>query len=135
MNTKLISIIIATYNASSTIERCLNSIIQQKNNQIELLIVDGKSKDNTTDIIKKYIKDIDFFISEPDKGIYDAWNKGITHTNGKWIMFIGADDIILPKSLNKYLCYLQNNNVNDLDLISARCEMINKQGKKNHYLG
>lgn len=128
METKLISIIIATYNADKTIERCLNSIIPQKYNQIEVLIVDGKSKDKTIEIINKYQKYIDFFISEPDKGIYDAWNKALKHINGEWVMFIGADDIILPNSLRKYINYLQSNKVNGLDLISGRCEMINKKG-------
>ena len=74
---KLISIIIATYNAGSTLESCLKSIIAQKNDLIELLIIDGKSSDNTLKIVNAYRNQIDIFISEKDKGIYDAWNKGI----------------------------------------------------------
>ncbi|WP_279165547.1 glycosyltransferase [Phocaeicola coprophilus] len=71
MDKKLISIIIATYNAGKTIERCLKSIIHQKSDQIELLIVDGNSKDNTMDIINQYVGYIDFCVTEPDKGIYE----------------------------------------------------------------
>lgn len=129
MDKKLISIIIATYNVGKTIERCLKSIIHQKSDQIELLIVDGNSKDNTMDIINQYVGYIDFCVTEPDKGIYDAWNKALNYVTGDWVMFIGADDIILPDSLNKYITFLQNTKVDDLDLISGRCEMINQEGK------
>ena len=73
---KLLSIIIATYNAGNTLDACLTSITKQKSSEIELLIIDGGSSDKTLDIIHSYGDKIDVLISEPDKGIYDAWNKG-----------------------------------------------------------
>ena len=104
---KLLSIIIATYNAGNTLDACLTSITKQKSSEIELLIIDGGSSDKTLDIIHSYGDKIDVLISEPDKGIYDAWNKGISHATGAWIMFIGADDILVENSLSPYIQYVK----------------------------
>ena len=125
---KKISIIIATYNAEATLELCLKSIICQKTEEIELLIIDGCSKDKTLDIIKSYIKYIDILISEPDKGIYDAWNKGIHKASGQWIMFIGADDCLLTNALSKYLKLIETIDNKKIDYISATNEYIDNNG-------
>lgn len=128
---KLISIIIATYNAGSTLESCLKSIIAQKNDLIELLIIDGKSSDNTLKIVNAYRNQIDIFISEKDKGIYDAWNKGIVLANGQWIMFIGADDILYSDVLEGYIDFIRLNGdrVNRMDLITAKSEYVDLKGE------
>lgn len=132
ISNKLISIIIATYNAEKTLERCLSSISKQKTKDIELLIIDGSSTDDTINIIHSYKSIIDFYLSEPDKGIYDAWNKGIKKATGEWIMFIGADDMLLPDALYTYIKFLKENNVQFIDYISAQNEYINSKEK---YLG
>lgn len=98
-----ISIVIATFNAAKTLERCLQSIVPQLTDATELVIVDGGSEDETLSIIKKYEQYVAYTVSEPDKGIYDAWNKGVKVAHGEWIMFIGADDILLPNALTLYL--------------------------------
>lgn len=92
MTNKKISIIIATFNVSSCIEQCLDSILEQTYENFEVIIVDGASKDNSLNIIQGYTDPRIKLISEPDKGIYDAWNKGLTLATGEWINFIGADD-------------------------------------------
>ena len=86
---KLLSIIIATYNAGNTLNTCLTSIVEQKSSEIELLIIDGGSTDNTLDIAHSYGDKIDVLISEPDKGIYDAMNKGLQAVKGRLIKKIG----------------------------------------------
>ena len=91
-NSPYISIIIATLNASKVIERCLKSIINQTNTNFELILIDGGSTDGTQTLVKKHINDISFFVSEPDSGIYNAWNKALEHAKGDWICFLGADD-------------------------------------------
>ena len=128
---KKISIIIATYNAGKVLQRCLDSIRPQKMNEIELLIIDGNSKDNTMDVVNNNKDIIDYCISEPDKGIYDAWNKGIRAANGDWIQFLGADDQLTCGSLLFYLDYLvREKGLENIDVIFGRCWLINEKGEK-----
>lgn len=99
----MISIIIATYNAGNTIERCLNSIMPQLTSQCELIIIDGVSRDNTMSLLENYKTHINYLLSEKDNGIYDAWNKGINIAKGDWIMFLGADDVLINGAIDFYL--------------------------------
>lgn len=93
-----ISVIIPSYNAGKTIGAALNSVLEQVYDNIEIVVVDGLSKDNTADIVNGY-KDHNniIFISEKDKGVYDAMNKGIVRATGDWLFFLGADDTIYTK--------------------------------------
>lgn len=129
MKQKTLSIIIATFNAEKTLKRCLDSIVSNDMNQIELIIIDGGSKDKTIDIIKFYEKNIFFWMSEPDKGIYDAWNKGIEHITAKWVEFIGSDDFILPNALNEYMAFINSVDTTNVDIITARIRIANEKGK------
>ena len=95
----LISIITIVYNNSLHIQKTLNSIFNQKYKNFELIVIDGGSTDNTLNIIKQNNDKIDFWISEKDKGIYDAFNKGMTHCEGDYIGFVNSDDILLPNAL------------------------------------
>jgi len=101
-----ISVIMVTYNEENSIEKAILSVLDQKYENVELIIIDGKSKDGTADIIRKYEDRILNWISEPDSGIYDAMNKGIRMAKGEWIYFLGADDIIL-NCLHKVVPYLR----------------------------
>jgi glycosyltransferase involved in cell wall biosynthesis len=91
----LVSIIIVTCNADTTLQSTLDSIVNHWSNNIELIIGDGDSQDKTKDIILKYKGYINIFISEKDNGIYDAMNKGIRLSHGKFLYFLGADDKLL----------------------------------------
>ena len=103
----IFSIVIATYNAESFLERALNSIFSQIFPNFEILIQDGGSTDNTIKILRKYIKKINYFDSEKDNGIYDAWNKILPHIKGEWTLFLGADDFLAtPETLNRCATYL-----------------------------
>ncbi len=131
----IITIVTATYNAESVLENLINSIISQKTDEIEFIIIDGGSTDGTIDIIKKYENNIDYWISEPDKGIYDAWNKGVNVANGEWIMFLGADDELLPNAINDYLVFLNKEKTKKFDLISSKREMYDLKGNKIRTVG
>lgn len=131
-----ISIIIATYNAAKTLKSCLDSIVPQMTKETELIIVDGGSKDNTNEIIDSYGDKVSVHISEPDKGIYDAWNKGVKHANGDWVMFVGADDILLPNALEEYLNVIEStNDISTYDYICAHNEYVDMNGKLLKILG
>lgn len=93
---KIVSIIIVTYNAANHLKACLESIVMQSYPALELVVIDGSSTDGTVEIIKSYSDPIHFWSSEPDKGIYDAMNKGLKHISGDWVYFLGADDFLLP---------------------------------------
>lgn len=96
-----ITLIIATRNASDCIEETLQSIVKQEHNDIQLIIVDGRSDDGTLEILKKYTDAIDVLISEHDDGIYDAWNKGCKYIEGEWVQFLGAGDVLPSKDTYK----------------------------------
>jgi len=105
MNKPLISIITVCFNSSSTIKDTIASVLNQTYTNIEYILIDGNSTDDTVTIIKSYQEQFKQkstpykWISESDKGIYDAMNKGIALAEGDWIVFIGSDD------------YYQNNTV------------------------
>lgn len=88
----VISIIVAVFNGVDTLQQCIDSIAQQTYPNKELIIIDGGSKDGTVDLLKTNNEQISAWISEPDHGIYSAWNKGLAKAKGEWICFLGADD-------------------------------------------
>jgi glycosyltransferase involved in cell wall biosynthesis len=97
----LISVITPTYNAAGTIERNIKSVVQQIYKNIEFIIVDGHSLDQTLTIVKDAAEHDPRirYISEKDNGAYDAMNKGIRMSRGKWIYFLGADDLLIDKNI------------------------------------
>lgn len=99
----LISIVTVVFNGERYIEKTIQSVIANKNEKVEYIIVDGGSKDRTLEIIRKYENEIDCYISEPDQGISDAFNKGIALSKGKIIGLLNADDYYLDKVLEKLL--------------------------------
>lgn len=109
----LFSIITIVYNGENTIERTIKSVINQTYQNIEYIVIDGNSNDNTIKILEKYNDNIDYWLSEDDDGISDAFNKGIKAAKGEIIGIINADDwyelnaceIILEKFNNKVDIY------------------------------
>lgn len=86
------SIITVTYNAGKVLEDTIQSVIAQTYRHIEYIIIDGNSKDSTSDIIKKYHSYIHTLVVEPDQGIYDAMNKGLALATGDYLCFLNAGD-------------------------------------------
>lgn len=87
-----VTVITVTYNCKNDIEETIQSVLNQDYENLEYIVIDGSSKDGTIDVIEKYHNRISVFISEPDKGIYDAMNKGLRLATGKWINFMNAGD-------------------------------------------
>jgi len=98
-----VAIITATYNAAQHIELCLKSVELQTHPNVFHVIVDGKSDDQTVNIVTSSKSERLFFISEPDNGIYSAWNKGIKLIDADWYLFLGADGILLPNAIQALL--------------------------------
>lgn len=94
-NQPLVSIITVCLNAENHITNCINSVISQPCKNIEHIIIDGLSNDKTTQILSNYNLNLAYWRSEKDYGIYNAMNKAIALANGKWILFLGADDELL----------------------------------------
>ncbi|HEX7845288.1 MAG TPA: glycosyltransferase family 2 protein [Chitinophagaceae bacterium] len=94
MKTPFFSVIVATFNADKTLEKAISSVLSQRFSDFELLVIDGQSTDNTLNIVRRFAaadKRIKF-LSEADKGIYDAMNKGVRRATGQWLYFLGGDD-------------------------------------------
>ena len=126
-----ISIITVSYNSAKTLETTIQSVIDQTYTNIEYIVVDGGSNDETLNIIKKYQKYISKWISEPDKGLYDAMNKGIAMSTGDVVGLINSDDLFcdnkaIEKVMNVFkmnvtldsvyadLFYVSQNNINNI---------------------
>lgn len=130
-----ISIICSTYNAQETLPFFLNSIRNQTSKKFELIIVDGGSDDKTIDIIKNNIDIISNYRTEPDKGIYDAWNKGIKLTTNDWICFVGSDDVLKPNFVERYLKEIDKYGNDNIQYISSKVNYIDSKGKILRVLG
>ena len=100
MNNKLkVSVVTVFFNGEKTLEKTIQSVIEQTYENIEYLIIDGGSTDSTVSIIKNYDSKIAFWKSEADKGIYDAMNKGLLQASGDFLIFLGADDVFIDKDV------------------------------------
>lgn len=102
-----VTIITACRNAVETIEQTILSVIDQDYSNIEYIIVDAESDDGTADVIRKYQRDVALWIREPDKGIADAWNKGIRRASGDIVGIINGDDFYTPGAVKRAVALLE----------------------------
>jgi len=99
MTPSLISIITPTYNQAHYLEKCIDSVLSQGIKKLEYFIIDGGSTDNTVDIIKKYEKNLTYWVSEPDAGQSQAINKGMKLAKGDIVNWLNSDDYYEPEAL------------------------------------
>ena len=121
-----ISIITISFNANDTIEKTLKSVVGQSYKNIEHLIIDGGSKDNTLEICNSF-SHISKIISESDKGVYDAFNKGLKLATGEIIGFLNADDVFYSEKAVEDLVNAFSNN--EADIVYGNLDYVNKEGK------
>lgn len=93
----LISVVVATFNAVETLDRCIKSVSGQTYRYKELIIIDGASKDGTVEVLKRNSEKIAYWVTESDRGIYNAWNKALKVAQGDWVYFLGADDYFIDE--------------------------------------
>ncbi len=132
-----ISIITVCFNSEKTIEKTILSVLSQNYSNIEYIIVDGQSMDNTLEIINNYIDKIDCIISEPDKGIYDAINKGILKATGEIIGILNSDDEFYDNTIiSKIVSHFLDNTaldsiIGDVVFENNRQQIVRNYSSKN----
>ncbi|MNY01892.1 PGL/p-HBAD biosynthesis glycosyltransferase [compost metagenome] len=122
----LITVVVAVYNGADTLQRCIDSFVQQRYPHKELIIIDGASPDDTASIARANQDKLAYWESEPDRGVYHAWNKAITHARGEWIAFLGADDVFAdPDALESLVAAASP----ELDFVWARVAIVGPDGR------
>ncbi len=126
INYPKVSVIVAVYNGGKTFEACLKSIQKQLYKNIEIIIIDGGSTDNTMQIVVAYKDMIKYCESKKDKGIYHAWNKALQHVTGEWVCFLGSDDeFSYTDAISDMVRLSQESGCN---FISGKMEIISSKG-------
>lgn len=133
MSNPLISLITVTFNAEQLLAQTWQSAMNQTYQNFELILVDGGSKDNTLQIAKQFENKIGTLISEPDKGIYDAMNKGIKAAKGEWVYFLNAGDSFYNNVVLSSI--FENKNHEDIELIYGKVQTVNEPTGVNYING
>lgn len=130
-----ITVIVAVYNGEETLQQCIDSVANQTYQNKELIIVDGGSTDTTLQILQSNKDNIAVLISEPDQGIYDAWNKGVLKAQGDWIYFLGADDFLWDETVFERIARELENLPSDICVAYGRVMITSKSGQPLHLRG
>jgi glycosyltransferase involved in cell wall biosynthesis len=122
----LVTVVTAVFNGVTTIKECIESVSRQDYPHLEHIVIDAGSTDGTIDVLRKYEDRIALWISEPDRGVYDAWNKGLHLAHGEWIGFMGADDEYLPGAIATYMALASDNPA--ADYLSSQLKWVHPSG-------
>ena len=122
----LVSVITAVFNNRDNLGSCIESVLAQNYPNIEHIVLDGGSTDGTLDVLREYSDRLAYWNSEPDQGVFDAWNKALQVAKGEWIAFLGSDDIFLPDAVE---CYM------DLAHANPQAEFLSSTAQLKHPSG
>ena len=131
----LISIIIAVFNKAKTLQQCIDSVAGQTYANKELIIIDGGSRDGTVDLLKANSDKISYWISEPDSGIYNALNKGLSQAKGEWICFLGADDYFWDSQVLEMMSERLVKLPQSIRVAYGQVMIVNAQGEQIYQMG
>jgi len=131
----LISIIVAVFNGGKTLQQCIDSVAHQTYTNRELIIIDGCSNDDTVNIIEVNRKEISYWVSEPDNGVYSAWNKGLLQAKGEWICFLGADDYFMEAQVLEQMVDQLDKVPTDIRLAYGQVMLLGHSGEKLYPVG
>ena len=127
-----ITLVIATYNCAALLQRCLDSVASQDYPHLDVVVMDGASKDGTVDVIRANEERITLWRSEPDTGIYNAWNKAIATVESEWVCFLGADDVY---SRPDAVSLLAAKATEDTDLVFGKARFVGANGRVRYERG
>lgn len=122
------SVITVTFNAADTLETTIQSVIAQTYHQVEYLIIDGASKDGTLDIIESYKDRVSKVVSEPDKGLYDAMNKGLALATGDYVCFLNAGDTFHEDDTLEKMVHALHTATSLPDVLYGETAIVDKDG-------
>jgi glycosyltransferase involved in cell wall biosynthesis len=131
----LFSIVTVVFNGAAVLQPTIDSVARQRFRDFEYVVLDGASRDGTIEVLERNREHIHHCTSEPDSGIYDAWNKALRVARGEWIAFLGAGDTYYPDALEHYAAAIAAASPEaKLQYLSSRVELF-KEGKRVRTIG
>lgn len=131
----MITVIVSVFNGVKTLQQCIDSVCSQTYADKELIVIDGGSTDGSTELIKANDHKISYWISEPDTGIYNAWNKGLAQAKGDWICFIGSDDFLWSDDVLQRMALSLSSTAADINLVYGKIMLLNQVGDELYQMG
>nr|QQZ51586.1 glycosyltransferase [Phenylobacterium glaciei] len=130
-----IAIVVAIYNGEATLDQCLASIETQSIPPSQLIVMDGGSKDGTVEILSRRSGMFSYWESRPDGGIYDAWNKALSHLTADWVWFIGCDDCLADAEVLSRMAALLDKTEAAVGLVYGKVAMVARSGRVSDVIG
>jgi glycosyltransferase involved in cell wall biosynthesis len=131
----LVTVIVAVFNGGRTLQHCIDSVAGQTYRYTQLIVIDGGSTDDTVEIMHRNAGKIDFSLSEKDRGIYDAWNKGLAQARGDWICFLGSDDYLYDPEVLRRMTERLETVPAGIDIAYGRLALVDAQCNPQGWLG
>ena len=130
-----ISLVTAVFNGAATLQQCIDSVLRQTYPHRELIVIDGGSADGTLEVIRRNSASLAYWVSEPDRGIYHAWNKALARARGDWICFLGADDHLPAPDTLEELAPILAGAYPPVRLVYGEVALVNERGEETQRLG
>ena len=130
-----ISIIVSVFNGARTLQQCIESVASQTYRAVELVIIDGGSTDGSKDVLEANSAKLAYWVSEPDRGIYHAWNKGLEHARGDWICFLGADDYLWSPDTLESVAPVLARAYPPVRVVYGQAAFVNDRGEETQRVG
>jgi len=130
-----ISIVVSVLNGAGTLQRCLDSVARQTYAEKELIVIDGGSTDGTPALLRANAHALTYWVSEPDRGIYHAWNKGLERATGEWICFLGADDYFWALDTLELLAPVLAGAFPPVRVVYGQVALVNERGMEMQRVG
>jgi GT2 family glycosyltransferase len=131
----MISVVVSVLNAAGNLQQCIDSVVRQSHADRELLVIDGGSTDGTLELLRRNAPNLAHWISEPDRGIYHAWNKALSRARGDWICFLGADDYFWSTDTLERLAPVLAAAYPPTRVVYGHVALVNERGVETQRLG